>query len=110
MQINVRNYNGVKRFQEGGAMTPEDQAVATPQEAAPVEEAPMEEAPAQGGGDPIMQLAEMAMQALQNQDCEAAMAVCQGFIQLLQEAQGGAQAAPQGEPVYRAGGKLVTRI
>ena len=110
MQINVRNYTGVRRFQDGGAMAPEDAGMAAPQEVAPMGEAPTEEAPAQGGGDPIMQLAEMAMQALQNQDCEAAMAVCQGFIQLLQEAQGGAQAAPQGEPVYRAGGKLVTRI
>lgn len=104
MHINLRNYNSVPRFQEGGTMAepmPEEQAPMAP------EEAP---APEQGGGDPLMQIAEMAMQALQNQDCQAAMAVCQGFIQLIQQAQGGAEAAPQGEPVYRAGGKLSRRI
>ena len=104
MHINLRNYNSVPRFQEGGTMAepmPEEQAPMAP------EEAP---APEQGSGDPLMQIAEMAMQALQNQDCQAAMAVCQGFIQLIQQAQGGAEAAPQGEPVYRAGGKLSRRI
>jgi hypothetical protein len=30
----------------------------------------------QGGEDPIAQIAQVAMQAIQNQDCEAAMAVC----------------------------------
>ena len=90
----------VKKFQEGGAM--------------PAEEAPMEQAPAQeqAGGSPedaLMQLAQLAMQALQNQDCESAMAVCQGFVEMIQASQGGGGAAPE-EPVYRAGGKLVRRI
>lgn len=87
----------VQKFQEGGAM--------------PTEEAPMEqEAPVQGGGpeDAIMQMAQLAMQALQNQDCESAMAVCQAFVEMIQAQQGGG-AAPE-EPVYRAGGKLVRRI
>ena len=107
MHINLKNYYSVPRFQEGGVMgaeeapMPEEQAPMAPEEAA---------APEQGGGDPLMQIAELAMQALQNQDCQAAMAVCQGFIQLIQQAQGGAEAAPQGEPVYRAGGKLSRRI
>lgn len=88
----------VKKFQDGGAM---------PAEEAPMEQAPVEE---QAGGSPedaLMQLAQLAMQALQNQDCEAAMAVCQGFVEMIQASQGGA--APE-EPVYRAGGKLVRRI
>ena len=58
----------------------------------------------------VMELAQMAMQALQGQDCEAAMAVCEGYVQLIQEMAGGGEAgaaAPQQEPVYRAGGKLV---
>jgi len=40
------------------------------------------------------------------------MQVCEMFIQLIQEAQGRApqQEEPQGEPVYRAGGKLAYRI
>lgn len=87
----------VQKFQEGGAM--------------PTEEAPMEqEAPVQSGGpeDAIMQMAQLAMQALQNQDCESAMAVCQAFVEMIQAQQGGG-AAPE-EPVYRAGGKLVRRI
>lgn len=102
----------VRRYQQGGPM-PEE---------APMEEAPMEEAPAEGGApmegqggeqDPIMMLAQAAMQALQNQDCQMAMQVCQGFIQLVQQMQGGAApeaAAPQGEPVFRRGGVLVRRI
>ena len=81
----------VKKFQEGGA-------------------AP---APAAGGeGDPLMQLAQMAAEALQSGDCNTALAVCEGFMQLVQEAsQGqGGEAAPQGEPVYKRGGTLVRRV
>lgn len=106
MNINLRNYQGVRRFQEGGPVE------AAPEEEMAPEQAPMEEAPVeeQGQQDPLMQIAQLAIQALQNQDCEAAMAVCQGFIQLIQQAQGSAETAPQGEPVYRAGGKLSRRI
>lgn len=100
MNLNFRNYDETKyvpKFQEGGPM-PEE---------APVEEAPVEEAPAQGG-DPMQQLLEVAAQALQAQDCQAAMAVCQALIQL---AQGGApQEVPEEAPVYKMGGKLSRRI
>lgn len=97
MKISPKN---VKKFQEGGAMAPEDPAMA-----------PEGEAPAQGGEDPIMMLAQMAMQALQAQDCNMAMQVCNGFVQLIQQAQGGGgEPAPEGEPVYRRGGKLAYRI
>lgn len=104
MNINIKNYQStIQKFQEGGAM---------PAEAAP-EAAPAEAAPApEQGGDPVMELAQMAMQALQGQDCEAAMAVCEGFVQLVQEMAGGQAAAPEAapEPVYRKGGKLVGRM
>jgi hypothetical protein len=52
------------------------------------------------------------MQALQAQDCEAAMAVCEAYLQLIQQSQGGTpeEAAPEGEPVYRNGGVLSRRI
>lgn len=104
MNINIKSYQSkINKFQEGGAMPAE----ATP-EAMPAE-APQEEMPTKGG-DPVMELAQMAMQALQGQDCEAAMAVCEGYVQLIQEMAGGGEAgaaAPQQEPVYRAGGKLV---
>lgn len=99
--------SGISKFQQGGEMAPE----AAPQEEAVPQEAPQQGAPSQQE-DPIMQLAQLAVQALQNQDCQAAMTVCQAFIQMIQQSQGGApeQAAPEGEPVYRAGGKLVGHI
>lgn len=107
MKITPKNYKPIARkFQEGGAM-PEDPAMT---EDMPVEgEAPVEEAP-QGGGDPLMQLAEMAAQALQSQDCNIAMQVCQAFMQLVQQAQGGGAPAGQGQPVFKRGGKLAYRI
>lgn len=74
----------------------------------PPEAAP---APEQGGGqDPIMMLAQMSAQALQSQDCQLAMQVCQAFIEIVQQMQGGAPEEPQGEPVFRKGGILVRRI
>lgn len=92
-----------RKFQEGGPM---------PAEEAPMEQAPVEEGGAPAGGSPedtLMQMAQLAMQALQNQDCQAAMAVCQAFVEMIQAQQGGGGAAPE-EPVYRAGGRLVRRI
>ena len=81
----------IKKFQEGGAM---------PVEAAPAPAA----APAQE--DPIAMLAEMSMQALQSQDCQLAMQVCEGFVALIQQMQGG---APAQEPVFRKGGKMLRK-
>jgi hypothetical protein len=54
----------------------------------------------------------MAMQALQSGDCQAALQVCEAFIQLIQQSSGEAapEEAPQGEPVYRQGGVLSRRI
>lgn len=95
----------VKKFQDGGAMTPETQGAPAPE---------TQGAPAPQGGeqDPLMQIAQLAAQALQSQDCQAAMQVCEAFMQIVQQAQGGApeEEAPQGEPVYRRGGTLVKRI
>lgn len=99
----------VAKFQEGGAMPESAPAEQTP------EQAP-EKAPAEGGGqDPISQLLQLATQAIDGQDCEAAMAVCQGFVQLVQAQAGGggagaSGAAPAGEPVYKKGGKIVKRV
>lgn len=115
MNIRFRNVPvvGVKKFQQGGP-------VDAPAEGGAPAEAPMEEEPAeqpQGGGDPmemLMQIGQMAAQALQSQDCNAAMQACNGIVQFIQMMQqgGGApqQEAPQGEPVYRRGGKLVGYI
>ena len=88
------------KFQEGGAM-PAGAPAAAPQ----------------GGEDPMAMLMQGAQQAIQAQDCEIAMQVCQMLLEL---AGGGApaeaapaEAAPapaEGEPVYRRGGRLIRRI
>jgi hypothetical protein len=89
-----------RKFQEGGAM-PAGAPAAAPQ----------------GGEDPMAMLMQGAQQALESQDCEVAMQVCQMLLEL---AGGGApaeaapaEAAPapaEGEPVYRRGGRLIRRI
>lgn len=91
----------LRKFQQGGPMPAE----------APVEPG-MD--PAMAGGaapapeqDPIMMMAEGAMIALQNQDCQTAMQVCEMLLQLVQGAQ---QQAPAGEPIFRKGGKLARRM
>lgn len=88
-----------RKFQEGGEMPAE-----APQGAAEQQ-------------DSIIMLAQAAAQALQTQDCQVAMQVCQGFIQLVQQMaqqrgipQGGTQEEQQGEPVFKKGGVLSRRI
>lgn len=86
----------IKKFQEGGA--------------APAPEAA---APQQGGEDPTAMLMQGAQQAVQNQDCQIAIQVCQMVLEMLGGAPAGgpkAGGAPQSEPVYRRGGRLVRRI
>lgn len=97
MNINLR------KFQDGGA--------------APVASAPTDQSQAPDpsqGQDPLTQIAQMAMQALQNRDCNAAMQVCAAFVQMLQQSQQGQEQGtgqtPEGEPVYRKGGRLLRRI
>lgn len=89
----MKVYDKYRKFQEGGAM-----------EEAPVEQTP-EQAPEGAGQDPMVQLIQAAAQAVQAQDCNIAMQVCQVLVQL---AQGGGQEAPAEEPTYaKRGGKLV---
>ena len=97
----------VKFLQAGGQM-PEEQ----PAQTAPAEVG----APQQGaqGGDPmqqildvIMQLGDMAAQALQSNDPQAMGQVCQGVAQFaseLAQQMGGGQA-----PVFKKGGKVVKK-
>lgn len=108
MKINSK----VPKFQEGGATpTPADQGMAAP--AGAPTGAPAANAAPEQGGDPIMQLVQLAQQALQTGDGQLALQVCEGFLALIQSMAGGAggpQTAPQGEPVFKAGGKIVKRI
>lgn len=91
---NVELNKMIAKFQEGGEIPPQE---------ASMEGAPAQEAPAENPMDQIMQA---AAQALQTQDCNLAMQILQAILQ------GGEQAPaePQGEPVYKRGGKLVKRI
>ncbi len=110
MKITYKNaVKQTKKFQQGGPVdAPADGAEAP----MPQEEAPAEEAPAEGDGeDPMMQLAQIFAQGLQNQDCQALAQGAQMFLQLIEQSQGGGQPQePQGEPVFRKGGILAYRI
>ena len=90
----------IKKFQEGGA--------------APAPEAATSQ---QGGEDPTAMLMQGAKQAVQNQDCQIAIQVCQMVLEMLDGGGAPAEAGgpeaggtSQSEPVYRRGGRLVRRI
>lgn len=92
-------FKNIGKFQEGGAMPPQDPAAA------------------QGGGDPMQEILMGCQQAVETQDCQVALQVCQVMLEMAGGAAAPAEAAPapapaeaQGEPVYRAGGRLVRRI
>ena len=100
MEIKIRNYNQAQYLQEGGAVA----APAENPNAAPAEGAP---AAPEGGEDPMQQLAMACQQALETQDCNLAMQVCQAIMQMIGGGAPEAPAAPEGQqPVYRKGGKL----
>lgn len=87
----LKKQTKVGRFQEGGAMPAP--------EAAPAEAAPQ-------GGDPMEQIYQMAAEIVQQLGPDAAAMLAQAIMEMLQ---GGAP-APQGEPVYKKGGKLIGRM
>lgn len=89
----------VKKFQQGGPMPAGDPAMA----GAPVEAVP---APEQGGQDQMMaQLEQMAMEIIQSVGPEGAAMLAEMIMAMLQQGGG----APQGQPVFRKGGKLVRK-
>ena len=92
----------IKKYQEGGAAPMPAEAMAAPAPAP---------APEQGGQDPIMMIAQAAMQALETQDCNIAMQVCEAFIGLIQGGQGAPEevGAPVEQPVFKKGGKLMKK-
>ena len=95
MKFKINDPKFVKFMQEGGVAP----------EAAPVEEAPA--APEQGGS-PEEQIMMACQQAVETQDCQLAMQVCQAVLQMLGGgAPAEAPAAPEGtQPVYKKGGRL----
>ena len=65
--------------------------------------------------DPMEQIVGMAIQAVQNNDPNLAMQVCETLVQIAQQAAKQTpttkESAPaEGEPVFKNGGKLVRRI
>lgn len=88
----LKKQTKIGRFQEGGAMPAP--------EAAPAEAAPQ-------GGDPMEQIYQMAAEIVQQLGPDAAAMLAQAIMEMLQ---GGVGAAPQGEPVYKKGGKLIGRM
>ena len=92
-------FKNIGKFQEGGAMSPQDPAAA------------------QGGGDPMQEILMGCQQAVETQDCQIALQVCQVMLEMAGGATAPAEAAPApapeeaaSEPVYRKGGILVRRV
>ena len=65
-----------------------------------------QEAPEQTG-DPMEQILQAAAQAVQTQDSNLALQVCQALVEAMG---GGGQPAPTEQPVYGKGGRLVRWI
>ena len=101
------NDNSARKYQDGGAMTDPN---AAPAGAAPVEGAPMEQgAPTQGNAEEqLAQVAGQLLQMLLNElgDPNAVAMVLQTALEMLSQA---AQGAPQEQPVFRKGGKIVNK-
>lgn len=109
MKITYKNaVKQTKKFQQGGPVGAPAEGAEAPvsQEEAPEESAPEEE----GQENPMMQLAQLFAQGLQNQDCQMLAQGAQMFLQLVEQSQGGGAEEPQGEPVFRKGGRLAYRI
>ena len=88
----------IKKFQTGG-VAPE----AAPMDPAMAGGAP---APEQGGQDQMMaQLEQMAMEIIQSVGPEGAAMLAEMIMAMLQQGSG----APQGQPVFRKGGKIAYR-
>lgn len=95
----------VARFmQQGGAApVPQDPAAGG---------APMEGAPMEGGaqaGNPMEQILQVAAQAVQTGNCEAALAVCQTLMSAAQGGMGPGE-APQEEPTFARNGSKLRRV
>ena len=70
----------IGKFQEGGVMPPQDPAAA------------------QGGGDPMQEILMGCQQAVETQDCQVALQVCQVMLEMAGGAAAPAEAAPAPAP------------
>ena len=70
----------IGKFQEGGAMPPQDPAAA------------------QGGGDPMQEILMGCQQAVDTQDCQIALQVCQIMLEMAGGGAAPAEAAPAPAP------------
>ena len=88
----------IKKYQMGGEMPAGSPAPETAS------------APA-GSNDPIMEIAQIFSQGLQTGDCNLLAQGAEAFLMLLQQASAPApmETAPEGQPVFKKGGKLVGR-
>lgn len=63
--------------------------------------------------DPLMEIAQLFSQGLQSGDCQLLAQGAEMFLSLLQQAQGPAQGpvdqVPEGQPVFKRGGKIIRR-
>lgn len=92
----------ISKFQQGGsAPVPQDLAAG----GAPAEGAP-EGAQA---GNPMEQILQVAAQAVQTGNCEAALAVCQTLMSAAQGGMGPGE-APQEEPTFARNGSKLRRV
>lgn len=86
----------ITKFQAGGAMP-----VEAAQEAAPQQ-------------DPLMEIAAIFSEGLQNGDCQLLARGAEAFLALLQQATATAQnpvdQVPEGQPVFRRGGTISRRM
>lgn len=94
-------------MQQGGpAPAPQDAPAAAPAEGAPMEGGAPEGAPA---GNPMEQILQVAAQAVQTGNCEAALAVCQTLMSAAQGGMGPGE-APQEEPTFARNGSKLRRV
>lgn len=92
----------IKKFQMGGEV---------PSGAPVPASAPVEATAPASGDDVLMQIAQLFAQGLQTGDCNLLAQGAEAFLMLLQQASAPApmEAAPQGQPVFKKGGKLIRR-
>lgn len=92
----------IKKFQMGGEVP-----AGTPAQAS----TPVEATAPASGDDVLMQIAQLFAQGLQTGDCNLLAQGAEAFLMLLQQASAPApmEAAPQGQPVFKKGGKLIGR-